>query len=213
MGVPEKELLAAVRQVEQKVTGTEEEARILPKLDDLRTAIGDLSSHYDARLTEVKERNQQALDQLNKLAERLRRFSTARAESKKQDQSSAHEVSSTAASTVHPAELGEVQPELVGAELAEFQTQAGSPAAFWTPSELPTEFTTPGGPWEGDQWAPPARAPPTRPPPEARARGLSPDPSGFRTPSPEWSPRYSGSILRPYGRGWRSNTTLDGMEH
>lgn len=64
-------LLDRVDRVEIHVdaNGTAEEKKdLLPKLVDLRQAITDLTVHYDARLSEVKERNQQALAELKKLA-------------------------------------------------------------------------------------------------------------------------------------------------
>merc|ERR1719428_890595 len=56
-----------------------EKDALLPKLVDLRKAIGDMTAHYDARLAEVKERNLQALQELQKLDRRVK----ARAPEKK----------------------------------------------------------------------------------------------------------------------------------
>jgi hypothetical protein len=64
-----------VDQVEQRVEvdGTEEEKEdLLPKLVGLRKAISDMTEHYDAKLSEVKERNQQALAELKKLQNRVK---------------------------------------------------------------------------------------------------------------------------------------------
>jgi hypothetical protein len=69
-------LLGRVDQVEQRVEveGTEEEKEdLLPKLVGLRQAISDMTEHYDAKLMEVKERNQQALAELKKLQNRVMR--------------------------------------------------------------------------------------------------------------------------------------------
>merc|ERR550537_2022434 len=185
MAVPQQELLDAVRRVEQNVAGTEEEEKILPKLDDLRSAIGELSSHYDKRLLEVKERNQRALEQLQHLATRLNRFSS-RSEGDKSAASTSTsnpEVESERVATpdFRPAGLSEVQ-EFIGGELSELVHPVASPvaSAFWSPAEFPAEFAC----VSDDQWGPPAR-----PPPKARVRAASPDDDGFRTPSPEWSPR------------------------
>jgi len=68
-------LLGRVDQVEQRVEveGTEEEKEdLLPKLVGLRKAISDMTEHYDAKLSEVKERNQQALAELKKLQNRVK---------------------------------------------------------------------------------------------------------------------------------------------
>jgi hypothetical protein len=68
-------LLGRVDQVEQRVEveGTEEEKEdLLPKLVNLRKAISDMTEHYDAKLSEVKERNQQALAELKKLQTRVK---------------------------------------------------------------------------------------------------------------------------------------------
>jgi hypothetical protein len=64
-----------VDQVEHRVEveGTEEEKEdLLPKLVGLRKAISDMTEHYDAKLSEVKERNQQALAELKKLQNRVK---------------------------------------------------------------------------------------------------------------------------------------------
>jgi hypothetical protein len=192
MAVPQQELLDAVRRVEQNVAGTEEEEKILPKLDDLRSAIGELSSHYDKRLLEVKERNQRALEQLQHLATRLNRFSSRSEEKSAGSTSTSNpEVEERVATPdFRPAGLSEVQ-EFMGGELSELVAVASPVASpFWSPAEFPAEFPC----VSEDHWQPPAR-----PPPQARLRDLSPD-DGFRTPSPEWSPRDTGSLLRPYGR-------------
>jgi hypothetical protein len=68
-------LLERVDRVETHVdaNGTDEEKKdLMPKLVDLRQAISDLTVHYDARLSEVKERNQQALAELRKLATKVK---------------------------------------------------------------------------------------------------------------------------------------------
>jgi len=68
-------LLGRVDEVEQRVEvdGTEEEKEdLLPKLVGLRKAISDMTEHYDAKLSEVKERNQQALAELKKLQNRVK---------------------------------------------------------------------------------------------------------------------------------------------
>jgi hypothetical protein len=192
MSIPQDQLLAAVRQVERKVAGTEEEERILPKLDELRAAIGEMSSHYDARLSEVKKRNQHALEKMEKLSEHLHRFSAMRSADPPKAQAPAREVEGRAASPdFRAAGASEVQ-EAMGSELAEFPSGLVSPtaSAFWSPAEFHGPCESSGS----DPWTPPARPPP-------RARDVSP--SGFRTPSPEWSPRDAhvmpGALLRPYG--------------
>merc|ERR1719247_1257334 len=49
-----------------------EKEALLPKLEGLRKAIGDMTAHYDAKLAEVKERNLQALQELQKLEKRVK---------------------------------------------------------------------------------------------------------------------------------------------
>jgi hypothetical protein len=78
-------LLQRVEVVEQRVevSGTDaEKETLLPKLEDLRKAIGDMTAYYDARLAEVKERNLQALQELQKLDRRVK----ARAPENKENQ-------------------------------------------------------------------------------------------------------------------------------
>lgn len=68
-------LLQRVEVVEQRVevSGTDEEKqKLLPRLLDLRKAVGDMTAHYDARLAEVKERNLLALQELQKLDRRVK---------------------------------------------------------------------------------------------------------------------------------------------
>lgn len=197
MSVPQELLLDAVRQVERNVAGTEEEARIVPKLDDLRTAIGEMSSHYDARLLEVKERNQHALEQLQKLSERLHRFSATRSADPPKAPAPAREVEApgrAASPDFRDRAAGSEVQEAVGGELAEFAgpglVSPTTSSAFWSPAEFHVHELPAADPWG---------TPPARPPPAA-ARDAPP--SGFRTPSPEWSPReraVAGSLLRPYG--------------
>merc|ERR1719335_1513961 len=76
--VVQSQLLQRIDVLQQHVAGGKDEDKILPRLDNLRAAIGEMTARYDARLSEVKDRNQHALSELQKLAGRLQRVKEAR---------------------------------------------------------------------------------------------------------------------------------------
>merc|ERR1719269_400452 len=82
-------LLQRVEVVEHRVevSGTDaEKETLLPKLEDLRKAIGDMTAYYDARLAEVKERNLQALQELQKLERRVKAAHASKPPTNKENQ-------------------------------------------------------------------------------------------------------------------------------
>jgi len=82
-------ILARVSMVEETVgaSATEEEkADMLPRLQTLRSAIGEITGSYEDRLKHVKDRNSQALDELRKLSDRVDRADVRRSFSEKENE-------------------------------------------------------------------------------------------------------------------------------
>jgi hypothetical protein len=199
-------LLDRVDRVEMHVDAngsSEEKNDLLPKLVDLRQAITDLTVHYDARVSEVKERNQQALTELRKLATRVKCVHERTPEKRPtQDKRPTQEKENGCAN-------GECKTESEPAE--------GSPAPLLVPKAIP--LWQPGSNWtpeyteEFGWWCPSSAGPtcqseffPDVDVPWAEVAGGSP---GFGspgrvtfipTPSPDWSVGVPAGALFPvYG--------------
>lgn len=178
-------LLQRIATLERHVAGSPEASAILPRLDNLRTAIGEMTSRYDARLTEVKARNQQALSALKNLSERLERVKHATPTTEAVDGSDVQTESPGHFSFSHEAtrdfNFGDVGGELCGhsdvASSAEMSFM--SPGMYWCDSAS----MMPANQWD---------TPTSRNPVDATCNDDSDE--GIRTPSPEWSPR--GCLLR-----------------
>jgi hypothetical protein len=177
-------LLKRIATLEAHVAGSPEASVILPRLDNLRTAIGEMTSRYDARLTEVKARNQQALGALRSLSERLERVKTATSATEATEGSDVQTESPGHFSFSHEAtrdfNFGDVGGELCGSDVASSAEMSFiSPAMYWSDS---ISIAAP------NQWDTPT----SRTPYDATCNDDSHE--GIRTPSPEWSPR--GCLLR-----------------
>jgi len=201
--VVQSQLLERIDVLQKHVAGGKDEDKILPRLDNLRAAIGEMTSRYDARLSEVKDRNQHALSELQKLAGRLQRVKEARESSEARAEEECERKSSVCDSqeTVpqHGASLDrwdEIGCELGAPEYSEYSVMspeymcpAPSPA-YWSTGEYSPAVL------DLEDMTPPDRPPPVAPAPVPHVEVQG---SGMRTPSPEWSPRV-GSLLRrmPY---------------
>jgi hypothetical protein len=179
-------LLKRIATLEQHVAGSPDASKILPRLDNLRTAIGEMTSRYDARLTEVKARNQQALSALRSLSERLERVKhvTSTSEPTECGGSDVKAESPGHFSFSHEAtrdfSFGDVGGELCSDVASSAEMSFMSPGMYWCDS---ASVMAP------NQWDMDSRTPN---PPEATVNDDSD--GGIRTPSPEWSPR--GCLLR-----------------
>jgi hypothetical protein len=203
-------LLGRVDQVEQRVEveGTEEEKEdLLPKLVGLRKAISDMTEHYDAKLSEVKERNQQALAELKKLQNRVkccheRAPSVAESPSGKENrrtQTPDNESADAPACCPPVQEVDNQGPLIVPQPHAMWEAYSPCCASAWTP-EYGSEWHwwgPCGGPtceaefFPGVPWATVQAGSPCSP------RSRSPV-SFVPTPSPDlWSSpsKFSGSLL------------------
>lgn len=180
-------LLERIATLERHVAGSPEASAVLPRLDNLRAAIGEMTSRYDARLTEVKARNQQALSALRSLSERLERVKNATSSNEAPAGSDVQAESPGHFSFSHEAtrdfNFNDVGAELCSdvassREMSEMSFM--SPGMYWCDSAsiaAPNQFDTPtarkavDGTCDDDS-----------------------DEGGIRTPSPEWSPR--GCMIR-----------------
>jgi len=146
------QLLERVEVVQQRVeVGTEEEKKaLLPKLESLRQAIADLTAHYDAKLSEVKDRNQLALNELQKLDRRVK----ARATDKENQENKAKE-EAAAAPKPKPKVKAEKKPERLAPLLAPRPRPV--PMAHEHFAWEPEVYSADHLPW--DAWSMPAYVP------------------------------------------------------
>jgi len=180
-------LLKRIAMLEQHVAGSSEATAILPRLDGLRTAIGEMTSRYDARLTEVKSRNQQALSALKSLSERLERVkhqtSASEATEGSDVQTVTQESPAVPFSFSHEAtrdfSYGDVGGELCSDVASASEMSFMSPGVYWRD---PASIMAP------NQWDMDPRTPKSPYPNHAACNDDSDD-GDIRTPSPEWSPR------------------------
>jgi len=223
-------LLARAEVIEQHLEGQGSEAEkesLLPKLEGLRKAIGDMTAHYDAKLAEVKERNLQALQELQRLERRVKAAHASKAPVNKENQENERTCPASKETEKAPKKekVREKKPERFAPLLTPLPRTA--PLAY-----LPWEETQPNLPW--DAWSMPQCYPcPTGQAeffPGSMENGVHTDqlwsPAGHRdkrdasirgdddmsaspaltfipTPSPEWGDRWEdvlqpmGSLLRP----------------